>query len=448
MKALSDKAIRKIIAEKELALAENLLDFIAENPLRHSMAELSRIAELANNTRENDGAYYTDDICLKYIETALPNSSKEMIRILEPSVGVGNFIPIIVKHFSKSTQIMLDVCDINANSLAICEALNRKRNIPNNVQINYIQGDFLELEFEEKYDYVIGNPPFIRLSNKQGLNSLRQRFDDNNAKNMAAFFLEKSVSITNYVVLVMPKVFLSNTDYDTCRNIIASYGIDTIIDFGENGFKGVLIETIAIFINTNSAPGMTQCKSISRKTTDTITQDMLTDPTFPNWLLYRNNRFNKIASGLEFNIFNVVRDRQITNKLLENNGDIWVIKSRNVNLDGTGISQIDGYDSYIDSTVLETISVGKYFGRTDVFLSPNMTYYPRVVRKPKDVIVNGSVAILISKGDPAIISTEDLLYYSSDEFREFYAIARNFSTRTLNIDKNSVFYFGRKRSIQ
>lgn len=35
-----------------------------------------------------------------------------------------------------------------------------------------------------------------------------------------------------------------------------------------------------------------------------------------------------------------------------------------------------------------------------------------------------------------------MLYFSSDEFRQFYRIARNYQTRSLNIDKNSVYWFG------
>ena len=72
-----------------------------------------------------------------------------------------------------------------------------------------------------------------------------------------------------------------------------------------------------------------------------------------------------------------------------------------------------------------------------------MTYYPRVVKKPKNTIVNGSVAIFEVKNGYKI-SSENLKYFSSDEFRKFYNIARNLSTRSLNLDKNAVFYFGVK----
>ncbi|EGQ4412477.1 hypothetical protein EHR31_11540 [Staphylococcus pseudintermedius] len=70
-----------------------------------------------------------------------------------------------------------------------------------------------------------------------------------------------------------------------------------------------------------------------------------------------------------------------------------------------------------------------------------MTYYPRVIRKPKNTIVNGSVAVLLNKTNK-FIKDSDLKFFASNEFENFYRVARNFSTRSLNIDKQSVFFFG------
>ena len=78
-----------------------------------------------------------------------------------------------------------------------------------------------------------------------------------------------------------------------------------------------------------------------------------------------------------------------------------------------------------------------------VYMTPNMTYKPRVMKKEKGYVVNGSIAILIPKGN-VILTEEQRNYFSTEEFREFYKIARNKQTRSLNIDKTSVFWFGRK----
>jgi len=40
------------------------------------------------------------------------------------------------------------------------------------------------------------------------------------------------------------------------------------------------------------------------------------------------------------------------------------------------------------------------------------------------------------------VTHDDLEYYGTKEFEQFYAVARNLGTRSLNIDNNSVFFFG------
>ena len=70
-----------------------------------------------------------------------------------------------------------------------------------------------------------------------------------------------------------------------------------------------------------------------------------------------------------------------------------------------------------------------------------MTYKPRVMKKPKNVLVNGSVAILIPK-EGITVSEKQMKYFSSEEYREFYKIARNYQTRSLNVDACSVYFYG------
>ena len=51
------------------------------------------------------------------------------------------------------------------------------------------------------------------------------------------------------------------------------------------------------------------------------------------------------------------------------------------------------------------------------------------------------MAVLEKKYD-FVITEVQRKYIASKEFREFYALARNFQTRSLNIDNTSVFWFG------
>ena len=79
-----------------------------------------------------------------------------------------------------------------------------------------------------------------------------------------------------------------------------------------------------------------------------------------------------------------------------------------------------------------------------MYLTPNMTYNPRLTKKQKGYVVNGSVAILIPKKE-IVLTEKQQDYIASDEFRKFYRIARNYQTRTLNVDNNSCFWFGIKK---
>ena len=40
------------------------------------------------------------------------------------------------------------------------------------------------------------------------------------------------------------------------------------------------------------------------------------------------------------------------------------------------------------------------------------------------------------------ITDKQLLYFSSKEYRDFYQIARNYQTRSLNVDACSVYFYG------
>ena len=70
-----------------------------------------------------------------------------------------------------------------------------------------------------------------------------------------------------------------------------------------------------------------------------------------------------------------------------------------------------------------------------------MTYKPRVIQKPKGCLVNGSLAILIPKKN-TMLTKEQMAFLATPEYRDFYQVARNYQTRSLNVDACSVFFYG------
>lgn len=435
--------INKTIEEFQLVDVERSMEFILKNPLNLGSASLARIAELTNSKRENNAAYYTNKFIVNEIFKQLPDFEKDEINILEPSVGVGNFLPFIFKKYERMKKVNIDVVDIDEKNLQILKLLLQKQRKPANVNLNFINEDMLLYNFAKRYDLVIGNPPFSKLKAKEAAKYLKNNMNKNTT-NTFEFFLEKSILISDYVVMIMPKAVLNTPEFTSTRELLSTKKIDCIQDYGENGFKGVLVETICMFINTNGQPKDTIVESLTLKRSITQKQQYITDKEYPYWIIYRNEFFDSISQRLDFDKFKVFRDRQITNSNTMQKRDkdcLRVIKSRNISDDGKEIIDIPGYDTYIKKDTAEELSAYKYVGNENVYLTPNMTYKPRVMRNRENIVVNGSVAILIPKEEMEL-TEEQMEYFSTEEYRHFYQIARNYQTRSLNVDATSVFFYG------
>ena len=121
--------------------------------------------------------------------------------------------------------------------------------MPSNVNINYINTDTLLYDFKKRNDFVVGNPPFSKLKAKDAKKYLENNINKNTT-NTFEFFLEKALAISDYVSMIMPKAILNTPEFSDTREILSHKKIDCIQDYGENGFKGVLVETICMFIDT------------------------------------------------------------------------------------------------------------------------------------------------------------------------------------------------------
>lgn len=436
---LTEVEAKDIIEHRKLTEIENLLKFIKANN-SYKFAELSKIAELANAQRENNAAYYTrQDTCYTMV-SKLPDAKKyTTLNILEPSVGVGNFLPTLIQKYADVPVVNIDVVDIDKNSISILQALVEKINITQNIHINYIVADSLLYSYTKKYDIVIGNPPYMKITkDKELLAQYKQQAQNKETNNIFSFFIEKMMSIGNVVSLIVPKSLINAPEFNQTRALMKEKCITHIIDFGEKGFKGVKIETICFILDTQKKPDKTAIESYITEDVRCCAQEYITDNKFPYWLIYRDLNFDKVASEMNFNIFKAYRDRVITKARTKASGRIRVLKSRNIG--NNQIVNIVDYDSYIDD--LDGLDVAKFLNKECVLI-PNLTYNPRACFMPSNCIADGSVAILTPIDSSINITKKDLAFYATDEFTKFYSIARNRGTRSLNIDNNSVFFFGK-----
>lgn len=440
-------AINKLISKYSLNSKEMLENFITENPEHLALPELQRIVELCNAKRDENAAYYTNKFIVNEIMDILPDFKKDTIHVIEPSVGAGNFIPFLIKRYEDKTSVIIDVVDIDGFSINTLNLLLKYINIPDNFKINIINDDFLTMKTPKRYDLAIGNPPYSKIKQpSHELKAVLMKNINKVTKNLSEIFLEKCLRIADCTALVLNKTLLSSSEFDSTRNLLRKMRISNIIDFGRYGFTGLSIETMCIMIWPKLRPKDTLVYNMKYNFRMRQQQAKITDEKFPYFLIYRNDDFDKVANELQFGVFNVVRDRQITKKnttQIPKPGFIRVIKARNIKDDGT-IENIQGYDTYIAPDICEKLSISRYLNDVSIYLTPNMTYNPRVIRNVPNTIPDGSVAVLIPK-EKIHLSQEQLNFFSSVEYRKFYKIARNLSTQSINVDANSVFFYGVKK---
>ncbi|RPD93052.1 DNA cytosine methyltransferase [Aureibaculum marinum] len=444
--SLSLSQIKSLEEEFKLNKTENIVSFIKNNFKNYSLDNIFLIAEHSNSERLKTSAYFTrKDIAYSVIKDLPELKKKKKIRILEPSVGVGNFIPMLFEKYEKKDEVILDVCDIDNNSLQILKTILSKIKVPKNFKINFKHTDFLLWNCKTKYDIVVGNPPYGKVTkNKELLDIYKFKAHNSDTNNIFSFFIEKSLRLGNYVSLIVPKSLLNAPEFNKTRDLLKSCDLQKICDYGEKAFKGVKIETVSFLCSSSvSTKDSVIIESYIKNSYKEESKEYIFSDDFPYWLIYRDASFDNVVSKMKLDIFNSFRDRQITKSITQDKGKVRVLKSRNIG--NNEIKKIDGYDCYVDE--IEELAVSKFYNESDVVMVPNLTYYPRASFLPKNTITDGSVALLTLKNGSRLPTEQDLEFYSTEEFENYYRVARNYGTRSLNIDNNSVFFFGLLKEI-
>jgi len=412
-----------------------------------SYYEKSKIYENYNKNflnGKNEAAYYTKKEIVKYIVDNLNNINKDEITILEPSVGIGNFIPYLIKKFQNKLKINFILNDINSFSLSCLKIiLNNylKKNNITNVNIIYTNYNFLNYDFKEyNIDLIIGNPPYFTIKNKEYLTKLKIKFKDK-SDNIYSYFVLHSLNISNNISLLIPKTLLYGNKFKLLRLILKN-NLYKIIDFNRLAFKYLKLDTINIYYNKRNNNKYINILNYKNNENFKKEKNYLFFNEFPIWLLYRNDFFDNIFNKMKRDSFKVYRDRAITNKYLNNSTGIKVLRSQNLTKDG--FIEIKNYDKYIDTKQIDLnqFSIYKKIKENkQIMIVPNLSFKPRFAILPDNCIVNGSLGLFIPNKDIKI-NKKDLDFYNNDEFKEYYNIIRNKSYNSINLNNEIGFFIG------
>lgn len=174
-----------------------------------------------------DGKIYTPE---KIVDLMISNLDIKNMKVLEPSCGDGNFV---VKLLDSKELVAQDIDQ---------DALHKMKARCNFEGKNE---DFLKSDINEKFDLIIGNPPYIRIQDlSEEARKQIKEFETCKSGSVDIYyaFIEQSLKKLNkngILKFIIPNAWLINSSAKKLREFLSKYDVE-VFDFeNEKVFDGV-----------------------------------------------------------------------------------------------------------------------------------------------------------------------------------------------------------------
>ncbi|MBE6719844.1 MAG: hypothetical protein E7571_04190 [Ruminococcaceae bacterium] len=387
--AKDNKTYLDIISKNNLNTNGNLKDYIKNNPDALSFEQLCAVVEKANTRRLKLGNYYINPhYAQKLSESIIDKKTKKVL--------INGYCPFMLVFMLKGQGADLYYTNLDERTVDIIHLLDPYSPFEL-ININASQ--------DTDYDVVISNS--VNTSFKTGVN-----------------------------ILLTHKTFFASDE----RKQIEDCSVSKIFDFGSYGFNGTSEQFAAVVFDSNALPDTTEVYSFDNDCTVLQKQSYITDSSLPCWVIYRNDKFDSVYSKMQFNLFNVYCNKQLKQRDYNANGDVCVISASCIDSDGD--VNIGNDCRHVKANTIKNYDVSDYVERDDVFFAAATSSVLKVGRKPKGCIPNSSTVLLVPKTN-VNITVNDLRYFSSDEFKNFYDVALNHQNFLLSTDRVSQYFLGK-----
>lgn len=176
---------------------------------------------LTKEQKKKDGIFFTPLNTIQSNLNSLKPYFKRIKNVLEPSCGTCEYINEISKQYK----------NINITGVELNNDIYKNIKSLENDNVKIIHNNFLNMNHDEKYDLIIGNPPYYVMKKKEVDPSYYEYFEGR--PNIFIIFIIQSLSLLNddgILSFVLPKNFLNCIYYSkTRKHIYDNYKIIDII---------------------------------------------------------------------------------------------------------------------------------------------------------------------------------------------------------------------------
>ena len=264
-----------LINKLQPALTKEILFVKGEDSLGFVYISLQDIGQ-----RKSSGAYYTPEkVVNELIDRLYENDANLKTKtICDPCCGTGNFLLSLgVKGIDYSNLYGQDIDPISVFLSRINIVLMAPEMSALDIRSRIIVGNTYFETFTQKFDVVVGNPPWGSDFSEEDALRCRRFFKTAVGKNIESYDLvvEKALSMLDHkgvLAFVLPEAILSVAAHDTVRRLIIDSCSFRFISYLGNVFSGVQCPSIILGITPDDKKTVVGCKVSTRNDTFVISK--------------------------------------------------------------------------------------------------------------------------------------------------------------------------------
>jgi len=209
----------------------------------HNKLSIDITKKINKKTKKEEGIFFTPNNIIKLNLDLLLKYFNNINTILEPSCGSCSYITEINKRYNGKNILGIENNETIYNSIKHLNEGSTK----------IIKENFLNYENNNKFDLIIGNPPYFVMKKNKISGDYYEYFDGR--PNIFILFIIKSLKLLNengILSFVIPKNFLNCQYYNKTRKyIFENYLIIDIIDC-DDGFIETKQKTIILIVQNKT----------------------------------------------------------------------------------------------------------------------------------------------------------------------------------------------------
>lgn len=218
--------------------------------------------------RKSSGAYYTPEkVVGELIDRLYENDADLKVKtICDPCCGTGNFLLRLgVKGIDYANLYGQDIDPVSVFLARINIALLEPQMPALNIRSRIIVGNTYFETFRQKFDVIVGNPPWGSDFSEEDALRCRKLFKTADGKSIESYdlFVEKALSMLNHkgvLAFVLPEAILSVAAHDAVRKLMIASCSFRFVSYLGNAFSGVQCPSIILGVTLDDERMVIGCK--------------------------------------------------------------------------------------------------------------------------------------------------------------------------------------------